>query len=103
MLFNSLSSSHVEAEHHDVAVLEHVVLALNVHLAGLFHCRLAAIGDVILIFDDFGTDKATLKVGVNHAGTLWSFAALAVSPGTHLLGTSGEEGLLTSALFSAIA
>ena len=38
---------HVEAEYHDVAVLEHVFLALDVHFAFLFHCRLATVGNIL--------------------------------------------------------
>ncbi len=49
--------------------------------------------DVVVILDDFGTDKATLKVGMDHSGTLRSLAATAVGPRAHLLGTCGKEGL----------
>ena len=49
---------HVEAEVHDVAVLNDVVLALDGQLASLADGRLRAILQVVGILDDLGADKA---------------------------------------------
>ena len=36
--------------------------------------------NIVFVFDDFGTDKAFFKVGMDDSGTLGSFPAFAVSP-----------------------
>jgi hypothetical protein len=49
---------HVEAEVHDVAVLHHIVFALDGQFAGFADSGLGAILQVVGILDDLGADKA---------------------------------------------
>lgn len=62
--------SHVEAEVHDVTVLDDVFLAFDRKFAGFADAGLAAQLDVIVVFDDFGTDEAFLEVSMYDAGAL---------------------------------
>ena len=55
-----------------------------------FYSRFRTVGNIILIFDDFGADKAFFEVGMDHTGTLRSFPTFLVSPGTHFLYAGSE-------------
>ncbi len=47
-----------------------VVLAFEPHLAGVARAGLAAVSDIIVVGDGFGTDEAVLEIGVDDAGRL---------------------------------
>ena len=59
------SVSHIEAEMHDVAVVDDVVGAFEAHLAGVLGALLAAVRDEILVGDGLGADEALLEIGVD--------------------------------------
>ena len=59
-----------EAEMHDVAVGDDVVLAFEAKLAGIARAGFAAELDVIVIGDGLGADEAALEIGVDDAGRL---------------------------------
>ena len=84
---------HVEAEVHDVAVLNDVVLALDGQLASLADSGLRAVLQVVVVLDDFGADKALLEVCVDDAGTLGSLPALLIGPRLYLHLASRDESL----------
>ena len=48
---------YVEAEVHDVAVAHHIFFAFYSQLTGLSDSGFASEIDVVVVFDDFGTDK----------------------------------------------
>ena len=62
--------SNVETEVHDVAVLDHVVLALEPQLARLARALLALARHVVLVGDHLCADEAALEVGMDDAGGL---------------------------------
>ena len=66
-----------KAEMHYVAVGDHVILAFQAHLAGLFSAGLAALGDEIVIGDGFGADEPALEIRMDDAGGLRRLGALA--------------------------
>src|SRR5207248_1929568 len=81
----------VEPEVHHVAVLHHVVLALDAHLArglqgGLRAVLLEVVGPV-----DLGADEAALDVAVHLAGGLSRGGAAADGPRAALVGAGREE------------
>ena len=83
---------HVKPEQDHIAVLHHIILAFAADEA-LFLCRgHGAIGNQILIGDDFCADKAALKVLVNFACGLRGFGAAPDRPCTHLRLAGGEIG-----------
>src|SRR3569833_363906 len=84
------SISSVEAEEHDVAVLDDVVLALVAGLAVFLGCDFAAEGDVVVVGDGLGTDETAFKIGVEHSGSLRGPGALADGPGARLFRAGGE-------------
>ena len=84
--------SDVEAEVADVAVLDHVVAALQAHPALLLGPLLAAEPDEVVVGDDLGADEAALEIGVDHARRLRGGGTPMHGPGTRLLGADGEEG-----------
>ena len=57
---------------HDVAILHHIVLALDTHLACLANSSLRTILDIVVIFDNLSTDEALFEVGVDNTSTLRS-------------------------------
>lgn len=67
---------------HDIAVLNDIFFSLDTHLSGFFYSRFRTVGNIILIFDDFGADKAFFEVGMDHTGTLRGFPSFMESPGT---------------------
>src|SRR6185437_3778689 len=52
----------VEAEVHDVAVADDVVLAFEAHPAGVLGAMLAPARDVIVVGDRLGADEALLEI-----------------------------------------
>lgn len=83
----------IEAEVHDVAVLNDVVLALDAKFSGLTDSSFRAVLDVVVILDHLGADEAFLKVGVDHAGALGCFPTFVVGPCLHLHLSGRDEGL----------
>ena len=61
---------------HDIAVLNDIFFSLDTHLSGFFYSRFRTVGNIILIFDDFGADKAFFKVGMDHTGALRGLSIL---------------------------
>ena len=82
----------VEAELNDVAVFDDVFFAFDAELAGFFGFHLGSQFDEVVVVDDFGCDKAALKVSMNDAGSLRCFRAFADGPGTGFLLARGEVG-----------
>src|SRR5579862_9370185 len=77
--------SNVEAEVHDVRFMDQVFLALEAQPAGVTGPGLAAVADVVVERDHFGTDEAALEIRVYDAGCLGRSTAPAHGPGPHLL------------------
>src|SRR3990172_11671623 len=84
-------SSDVEAEVHHVAVLDHVVLALDAELARLAAARLAAELDEVAPVDHLGADEAALDVRVDLARGARRGDAARDRPGAALVGPRGEH------------
>src|SRR5574337_1614068 len=80
-----------EAEMHDVAVGDDIVLALEPELAGLPRARFAAKGHIVLVSDRLGANEAALEIAMDHAGRLGGLGALLDRPGARLLWARGEE------------
>ncbi len=70
-----------------------ILLAFDSHFAGLAYGRLAAEGDVVVVFDYFGTDEAFFKVGVYDTCAARSLGTAAESPCAHFVGAGCEECL----------
>ena len=87
---------------HDIAVLNDIFFSLDTHLSGFFYSRFRTVGNIILIFDDFGADKAFFKVGMDHTGALRGFPSFMESPGTTFVGTGGQECLQVQELVSGL-
>ena len=85
----------VKQEVDDVAVLHDILLALGADLALGLGGGHGADGLQILEGDDFGTDEATLEVGVDLTGGLGSLGATLDGPGTALISTGGQEAAQT--------
>src|SRR5271156_5494444 len=83
----------VESEMHDIALADDVLLAFEPELARLLRARLALVGDIVVVGDDFRAYEAMLEVGVDHARRLRGGRALAHGPRAHFLGPRGEIGL----------
>src|ERR1700677_1198046 len=81
-----------EAEMQNVAVGDYVVLALEAELAGLTRAGLAAIGDIVLIGNGFGADKALFEIRVDDAGRLRGPGTLLDRPRARFLWPCGEVG-----------
>ena len=62
---------------HHVAVRDHILLALEPHLAGVAGAGLAAQRDIVVIGDRLGADEALLEIGVDDAGRLRRLGAAA--------------------------
>src|SRR6266404_2060167 len=86
------SGSQIEAEMHDVAVLDDVFGAFEAHLAGILGALLAVARDEILIGDGLGADEAFLEIGMDDAGRLRRLAAPGNGPALCFLRADGEEG-----------
>ena len=83
---------YVEAEMHDIAVLDDILLAFLPRLAGFLGPGLAVEPYVVAIGDGFRLDEALLEVPVDHASGLWRRRALADRPGAGLLWADCEVG-----------
>ena len=84
--------SDVEQEVDNVAVFHDVLLALaSKKPLRLGVCQRAA-GFEIVECDDLGTDEATLKIGVDLAGSLRRLGAALDGPRTAFVASSGQEG-----------
>ena len=57
----------IEAEMHDVAVMDDVIGAFETHLPGILGALLAAAGDEIGVGDRLGADEALLEIGMDDA------------------------------------
>lgn len=68
-----LGKSHIKAEMHNVTVLDNVFFAFYGEFAGFFYSCFASKVYVVVVFDDFCSDKAFFKVGVDYSGTLRCF------------------------------
>src|ERR1041385_2003363 len=81
-----------EAEMHDVAVGDDVILAFEPEFAGLAGACLAVAGDVVVVGDGLGADETLLEIGVDDAGCLRRARAARHGPGTGLLRPGREIG-----------
>ena len=81
---------YIETEMHDISILYYVFFSFNTQFSGFFDSSLRAILKEVFVFDNFGTDKTFLKVGMDHSGTLWSF------PSFFVYSLSGGESFLIS-------
>ncbi len=64
---------YVEAEQHDVAVLDDIVLAFGAEFTRLAGRRLATERDIVLVGHGLGADEAALEVAVDDARRLGAF------------------------------
>ena len=87
---------------HDIAVLNDIFFSLDTHLSGFFYSRFRTVRNIILIFDDFGADKAFFEVGMDHTGALRGFPSFMESPGTTFVGTGGQECLQVQEFVSGL-
>src|ERR1700704_3475599 len=77
-------ASDVEAEEAYIAILHDIVAPLEPHLSAFPSGGVGSRRDQVVVGDDFRLDKATLEVGVDHAGGLGCFGTLPNRPGPHL-------------------
>jgi len=82
----------VEAEVHDVAILDDILLTLDSHLPSLLDGGFTAVVDEVLKLDYLGTDEALLEVRVDSGCRTRCLASLCIRPGTYLLYACGEVG-----------
>ena len=90
--------SDIKPELNYVAVSHNVVFAFHAHLAVGAGLSYRAVLHQVVKRDNLSLNEATLKVGVDHAGSLWGGPALVDSPGARLLGASGQVGLQAQGL-----
>src|SRR5215831_16735238 len=83
---------HVEAEIHDIAVLDDVIGTLEAHSARIFGTLLAAISGEIVIGDRLGPDKPLLEIGMDSTGGLRRLGSSLDRPGMCFLWSHSEEG-----------
>ena len=81
---------YVEAEENNIPVLDNIILALKTYKSLLLGNRVGTTVKEILIVDNLGTDKATLKIAVYLSGSLRSLGSLGDSPGSCLCRTGSE-------------
>ena len=81
-----------EAEMQHVAVLHHIFLAFQAELAGLARARLALVGDIVVIGDGLGADKALFEIRMDDARRSRAARALLDGPGAGLFRADGEIG-----------
>src|SRR5690606_36882458 len=93
MLRNGSLGSDVEAEVHDVTVLDDVVLAFQTPLARFLGTGFAVVLDEVVVADDLGADEALLEVGMDHARRLGGGSTDLDCPGTYFLDPGSEVGL----------
>src|SRR5690606_4101960 len=90
MLRNGSLGSDVEAEVHDVTVLDDVVLAFQTPLARFLGNGFAVVLDAVVVTDDLCTHDALLEVGMDHARRLGGGGADLDRPGTYFLDPGSE-------------
>ncbi len=83
----------VEAKMYNVAVLYHVVLALQAPATGVLGALFAIVLDEVVIADNLGADETLLEVSVDDAGGFRGGGADLHRPCAHFLNTGGEVGL----------
>ena len=77
---------------HDVSVLHDIVFSFGGQFTGSAAGSFASKLDEIGVFDHFGTNETTLKIGVNDSGTLRCFGSGFERPCAYFVTTCGEEG-----------
>lgn len=82
-LLNCTFSLYVKPEVHDITIMDDIFFAFHRHLARFLHSMFRPEFQVIVVFDDFGTDEAAFKIGMNNAGCLGCFGALTDGPGSY--------------------
>ena len=82
---------YVEAEIHDVAVLHNILLTFDMELASFAHTCFRTVADVVVVLNDFSTNKAALEIGMYNTSALRSFPTLVESPGFHFHLACGDE------------
>ena len=90
-----------ETERDHVAVLPHVVLALNAGLAFGTSLGNRASADEVLEADDLGLDKTLLEIGVDDAGGLRGLGPLRDRPCASFLRAGREGGLRAERVWRA--
>ena len=65
---------------HDVAILHDVLFAFQTHFPGFLCAFFAFVLYVVVVGDDFGSNEAAFKVGVDHASSLWGSCAFFNGP-----------------------
>ena len=76
-----------------VAVLYDIFFALQTPFPSVFCSLLAIASDVVVVANNFGTNKAFLKICVNLARCVGGGGAYWDSPGAYFFDASGEVGL----------
>lgn len=82
----------IKTKEGDIAVFEFVVFAFESVFAGLAGSGGTARGDEVVVADDLGFDEAFFKIGMNDAGALGGFHAVAEGPGADFLFACGKVG-----------
>ena len=93
---------HIETEVGDIAILHHIVLALQTEQALVPGGGDGAAGLQILKGHDLGTDEAALDVGVDLAGGPGSLGAAGDGPGVDIVLAGGEEGNVAQQLMAGL-
>ena len=88
-----MSRSDVKPEENNVAVLNHVFLALQAPFADILGTGFTPVFDKIRIGNYLGTNKPSLEIGVDYAGGSRGGSTLLNGPGTHCFLASREVGL----------
>ena len=81
---------YVKEEFDDIAVLHNIFFAFALHKTFLFCGVPGTESDKVVIFNDFGTDKAFFKVGMDSAGSFGSFGAFFNGPCANFFLTCGK-------------
>ena len=87
----NLRFSDVKTEMENIAIAGDVVFPFGAHFSSVFRALFAAVGDIVVIGDGFGTNESAFKVGVNDACTVWGGGPGSNSPRAGFLWASGEE------------
>lgn len=92
----------VEFELDNIAVLHDVGLALGAQKSGFADGPFGAEAGEIVVADDRGGDKATLKIGMDGASGFGSGGTLFDGPGTAFFVAGGEERLEAEGLIRGL-
>ena len=76
-----MTTSHIESEFDDIAVVHHVILAFDPQLPSLAGFRGGAEFDEVVVVNDFCSDETSLEISVNHASGLGCLVTGADCPG----------------------